>query len=159
MRLRPAFGVVLLVLTGCHTKVDVAKESQALLAADRAWSAFASAGKDVDSVLAYWTEDARVIMGAEPIVQGKEALRKMVTASFANPNFHISWTPERAVVASAGDIGYTVGTTEMTVADAQGAAVKIPSRYIATWRKDADGRWRCVEDFASPSPKDMSAAK
>jgi ketosteroid isomerase-like protein len=98
-------------------------------------------------------------MGDEPTLQGKDAIRKMVTASFSNPSFHISWTPERAVVASAGDIGYTVGTTEMTVADAKGATVKIPSRYIATWRKEADGRWRCVEDFASPSPRETSAAK
>ena len=152
MRLAPAFCVVLLVVTGCQTKIDVAKESETLLAADRAWSTFASSGKNVDSVVAYWSEDGRVIMGSQPIVQGKEAIRKMVTASFANPKFHISWTPERAVVASAGDIGYTVGTTEMTVANAKGGTAKISSRYIATWRKDADGRWRCVEDFASPSP-------
>jgi ketosteroid isomerase-like protein len=155
MRIRPAFGLVLLPFAGCQTTVDVAKESQALLATDRAWSASASAGKNADSVVAYWTDDAR----DEPTLQGKDAIRKMVTASFSNPSFHINWTPERAVVASAGDIGYTVGTTEMTVADAKGATVKIPSRYIATWRKEADGRWRCVEDFASPSPRETSAAK
>lgn len=158
MRLRSLASVVLVVFTACQTRVDVAKETQALLDADRAWSAFAAAGKDVDSVLVYWTDDARVVMGSEPITQGKDALRKMVAASFANPNFHISWTPERAVVASSGDIGYTIGTTEITVVDPKGAKTTMPSRYIETWRKGADGRWRCVEDFASPSPKDTSAA-
>lgn len=158
MRLHPAVGVVLIFLTACKTQVDVAKESQALLDADRAWASFASAGKDVDSVLAVWTDDARVVAGDEAIVQGKDALRKMVASSFANPNFHIGWTPEHAVVASSGDIGYTVGTAEITVVDAKGVKTTMPSRYIETWRKGADGRWRCVEDFSSPSPKDTAAA-
>jgi ketosteroid isomerase-like protein len=162
MRLHLFAGLVLVVATACQSRIDVtdvAKESQALLDADRAWSAHAAAGKDADSVLAYWSDDARVIMGGEPTVAGKDELRKMVARSFANPNFHIVWTPERAVVSRSGDLGYTVGTTEMTVTDAKGVKTTIPSRYLATWRKGADGRWRCVEDFASPSPTAPPATK
>src|SRR5690349_8033800 len=56
-------GVVCFALAlGCapHApRVDVASETSRLLERDRAWAAAASAGKDVDGVLAFWTDDAR----------------------------------------------------------------------------------------------------
>jgi ketosteroid isomerase-like protein len=143
---------VLIIGVGCRSRVDVARETESLLQADRAWAQVASAGGNPDSVLSFWTEDARVAMSGAPLVRGKAALRQMVTSSFAVPGFHISWTPEQAVVAASGDLGYTVGTNTVSMPDSTGKATPMIGRYITVWRKEADGRWRCVEDYSSPGP-------
>ena len=140
----------LLLIAGC-TNVDTVAEAKALLDADRAWAKHASSGTSVDSVLAYWTEDAVVVSPGQPTLSGKAAIRQMVAASMSVPGFHINWTPEKAVVSKSGDFGYTTGTNELTVPDPTGKLVTNKGRYIAVWRKDADGKWRCVEDYATTS--------
>lgn len=150
---------VLLAGVGCQRGVDVARETDALLQTDRAWAQVAAAGGSPDSVLAFWTEDARVAMPGAPLVSGKAALREMVTSSFAAPGFRISWTPERAVVSSSGDLGYTTGTNSVTMPDSTGKAATMVGRYITVWRREADGRWRCVEDYSSPAPPEAPAPR
>jgi ketosteroid isomerase-like protein len=76
----------------------------------------------------------------------------MVISSFAAPGFHITWTPESAVVSKSGDLGYTTGTNEMSVPDPAGKVTKIVGRYLTVWRRESDGRWRCVEDYSTPGP-------
>ena len=140
----------LLLLAGCAKKVDTVAEAKALIEADRAWANHASSG-NVDSVLAYWTEDAIVVSPGQPTYSGKAAIRSMVTASMSVPGFHINWTPMKAVVSESGDFGYTTGTNELTIPDPTGKLVTNKGRYLEVWRKDADGKWRCVEDYASTS--------
>ena len=132
------------------------QDLQSLLATDREWAKVAG-GKNADSVLAYWTEDARVVMPGAPILAGKPAIRGMVEGSMKTPGFHITWTPDSGVVSRSGDLGYTYGTNEFTAPDSTGKLVTTRGRYLTVWRKDSDGRWRCVEDIASPGP--VAAAK
>ena len=139
----------LLLIAGCAKTVDTPAETQALLETDRAWAKHASSGTNADSVLAYWTEDAVVVSPGQPTYSGKAAIRQMVTASMSVPGFRINWTPQKAVVSKSGDMGYTVGTNELTVPDPTGKLVTNKGRYLAVWRRDADGKWRCVEDYAS----------
>jgi len=135
------------------------QDLQSLLATDREWAKVASDGKNADSVLAYWTEDARVVMPGAPILAGKPAIRGMVEGSMKTPGFHITWTPDSGVVSRSGDLGYTYGTNEFTAPDSTGKLVTTRGRYLTVWRKDSDGRWRCVEDIASPGPATTTPAK
>lgn len=157
-----AYGTLLLLGAACTpTSSDIVAETQKLLDTDRAWAEQASSGKVADSVLAYWDDSASVVMAGPPPVTGKDALRRMVVTNFATPGFHISWTPEHAVVSKAGDMGYTTGTNEVTAPDGTGKTTKVPGRYLTVWRKDSQGRWRCVEDYTTPSapPPTTAAAK
>ena len=130
--------------------VDVPAEQQALLATDRAWAAQASGGTNVDSVVAYWTEDGRVMQADQPTVSGKAAIRQMVTSMYATKGFHVTWTPDKAVVSASGDLGYTTGTSEFITPDATGKkTITTVGRYVEVWRKEADGKWRCAEDFGT----------
>lgn len=148
----------LLVLAGaCATRVDVEREQANLLERDRAWAAVASTSKNTDSVVAFWTDDARVVGPGQPTLEGKAAIKQMVAGSMAMPGFHVTWTPEVAVIAASGDIGYTRGTNEFTIPDSTGATTKMPGRYLTVWRKGADGVWRCVEDYSSPAPAPTAA--
>jgi len=142
-------SAVLLLTGACRPGIDVAKEAQKLLEIDRAWATAASTDKDVDSIVSFWTDDARVVQPGQPTLHGKAAIRGMVTSVMALPGFHITWSPDSAVVSVGGDLGYTFGTNEVTAPDAKGKLATENGRYLTVWRKGADGRWRSVMDFTT----------
>ena len=88
------FPATVLLVAACHQPSDQVQAAQVLLARDRAWAKAAAAGANVDSILSYWTADARVALPDQPLLVGQKALRTMVSGSLATPGFHISWTPE-----------------------------------------------------------------
>ncbi len=150
--LAPLATLILLAGGGCQPRVDVKAAAEALLERDRAWAQAAQSGASVDSIVEYWTSDARVILPGQPILVGKDAIRQMVSASVAVPGFHISWVPDSAVVSASGDFGYTYGANTVTVPDSAGNPATEAGRYITVWRKDADGQWRCVFDLYNVGP-------
>ena len=123
-----------------------------LLATDREWGKLSATSKNADSVVAYWTDDARVVLPGQPEISGKAALREMVAGTMKIPGFRVTWAPDSAVVSRSGDLGYTYGTNEFTVPDSTGTLVTTKGRYLTVWRKDTDGRWRCVQDYSNPAP-------
>lgn len=145
-------GAAVMALTvGCAPATDDsdAAEAARLLATDREWAALSARKADTDTLVSYWTDDARFVGQGSPVVAGKEAIRRMVAGANANPDLHITWTADSAVVARSHDFGYTYGTTEISFPDATGQLVTSRGRYLLIWRKGADGRWRCVEDFGN----------
>jgi len=145
-------GALLLHAAGCRPAVDVAAETRDLLETDRAWARLAEADAPVDSVVAYWTSDARVILPGQPVLVGTEAIRQMVAGTRAIPGFRITWTPDSAAVSPSGDFGYTWGTNQITAPDSARTLVTVEGRYITVWRKESDGRWRCSVDISNEGP-------
>jgi ketosteroid isomerase-like protein len=143
---------LLLLPTGCRSPVDTAAATQALLDTDRAWARLADTGAGVDRVVAYWTDDARVVLPGQEIAVGTDALRRMVAGTRTIPGFHITWTPDSAVVSSGGDFGYTYGRNRVTALDASGTLRTTEGRYLTVWRKEPDGRWRCAVDIYNDGP-------
>ena len=142
----------LLAVVACRPPADVSAASATLLATDRAWAVLAGEHGNPDSIVAYWTADARVILPGQPVVVGTEALRGMVGAMQEIPGFHITWTPDSAVVEASGDVGYTYGTNRITAPDAKGVLHTTEGRYVTWWRRGADGRWRCSVDISNEGP-------
>ncbi len=153
------FPATALLLAACHQPVDQVQAAQVLLARDRAWAKVAAAGANVDSILSYWTADARVALPDQPLLIGQKALRTMVSGSLATPGFHISWTPDSAIVSAAGDLGYTFGTNHVTAPDAAGHLTSSEGRYVTVWRKEADGQWRCAVDIYNLGPSASATAQ
>ncbi|MFL5629686.1 MAG: YybH family protein [Gemmatimonadaceae bacterium] len=149
---RIARVTVLLLVISCQKQVAKSGEGAALLDTDRLWAKIASSGTNVDSVVSFWTDDATSASPGTPVVKGKAALKEMVSGFFGTPGFHISWTPDNAVVAASGDLGYTTGTNEASSPDSTGKITRMVGRYITVWRKGTDGRWRCIEDYSTLSP-------
>ena len=141
-----------LAVSGCRPSVDIAAATTTLLETDRTWARLASANASVDSIVGYWTSDARVILPGQPIVVGTEALRGMVASMQAIPGFRIEWTPDTAIVLPSGDVGYTFGTNRITAPDAQGVLRTSEGRYVTWWRLETDGRWRCSVDISNEGP-------
>jgi ketosteroid isomerase-like protein len=153
-------GGLFLLLAGCQPRVEVAAATNELLTTDRAWATLVAANGPVDSIVSYWTADARVILAGQPVLVGTDAIRQMVEGTRAIPGFQISWTPDSAVVSPGGDFGYTYGTNRFTAPDSTGTLHTAEGRYITVWRKEPDGRWRCSVDISNegPAPPPASTA-
>lgn len=132
--------------------LDVAAEADKLLRRDAEWADAAAAGKDIDKVLSYWSDDALVIEPGQPIYEGKAAIRAYVAASFQIPGFKIHWVSEKPVFSADGSMAYMRGVDEMTVPGPNGALVTLHTRGISVWRRDSTGEWRCVVDIANDPP-------
>jgi ketosteroid isomerase-like protein len=142
--------IALLALTGCgHPSFDAAAERQVLLRRDAEWADAASAGKDVEKILSYWSDDALVIQPGQPTYEGKAAIRQFVTASLKLPGFKIHWVSEKPEFSPDGKMAYMRGVDEMTVPGPKGTPITVHTRGISIWRRGPDGVWLCVADIAT----------
>ena len=127
-------------------------EEAALRASDIEWSK-AAAARDLERSISYTTDDSVMLAPNTPAVSGKEAVRKSWSDMLALPGIVLIWQPKNVEVAKSGDIGYTRGTYEMTVNDAKGNPNTDRGKYLAIWKKQPDGVWKCgVDMFNSDLP-------
>ena len=158
---RKALAVSGLVFTiiGCKmgpgksasTVGDNAAAESALMQRSRDWAKAAATG-NVDSALAYWSDDAIVMQANQPAYVGKAAIRGMVEASMKIPKFSITWEPERASISESGDVGYLIEHNRVTMADSTGKVHTQYGKGVTIWKKDANGVWRCVVDIGNDNP-------
>ncbi len=146
--------LTLVLFVGCYQAAafDAATEETKLLRRDAEWADLATAGKDVDKIVSYWTDDAVVIQPGQPVVEGKAAIRAYVVSCFSNPVFKIHWRSSKVTFSPDGKMAYMRGTDEMTVPGPNGAPMTLHLRGIAIWRLDTDGQWRCVVDISNEEP-------
>lgn len=144
--------VVAGLAAGCGSTVNVAQEKETLMRLDREWSATV---KDTDRFLSYFAPDASVYATGMPVVTGAANIRQMWTEMSSSPGFSLSFEPSKADVAASGDIGYTTGTYNSTM-----AGVKEAGKYVTAWKKQADGQWKVMEDIfnADSAPTGGQAA-
>ena len=145
--------VCLFLSVGCsHRDFDPVAEQAKLLRRDAEWADLASAGKDVEKVVSYWSDDALLIFPGQPILEGKAAIRAYVSASFKIPGFKIHWVSEKPAFSTDGKVAYMRGTDELTVPGPNGTPIALHLRGISVWRIDPDGVWRCVVDISNEQP-------
>jgi ketosteroid isomerase-like protein len=145
---------------GCsHRGFDPAAEQAKLLRRDAEWADLASAGKDVEKIVSYWSDDAVLIFPGQPVLEGKAAIRAYVAESLNTPGFKIHWMSEKPVFSPDGKLAYMRGKDELTVPGPNGAPVTVHLRGISIWRLDADGQWRCVVDISNEEPPAVPVAK
>jgi ketosteroid isomerase-like protein len=143
----------LLILVSCSRHaLDPVREQARLLHQDAEWADLASAGKDVDKIVSYWSDDAVLIFPGQPVLEGKPAIRAYVEASLKTPGFKIHWVSEKPVFSPDGQLAYLRGTDELTSPGPNGATTILHLRGISVWRRDADGHWRCVVDISNEEP-------
>ena len=144
-------SVAALLAGAAAARVDVAAERAALTRADKEWSA-AAVARDVEKTLSFWTDDATVYPPGQPAVAGKDALRRYITEGFGLPGFSIRWETSAFEVSASGDVAYGLGTNVVTINDPQGMVITERGRGVTVWRKDKDGKWRCVVDVWNAGP-------
>ncbi|MFI5129366.1 MAG: YybH family protein [Chitinophagales bacterium] len=139
----------LAIITGsCNTSSgpDLKAEETMIMKADSTWAALAKDGGDAEKIIEYWSDDAVVLAPGQPIVKGKDALRKMVQESKNIPGFSITWKSSDVQFSPDGKMAYMSGENLMTMNDSTGNKISLPGRSYTIWRKQADGNWKCVVD-------------
>lgn len=127
--------------------MDLERERQRLLEQDAEWAALSSKGQDVDRIVAFWTDDARVFAPGLPAVSGKAALRSYVEGALAIPGFHITWITSEASLSPDGQLAYLLSTNAVTMPGPGGQPVTTNGRAVTVWRRQPDGNWRCAVDI------------
>jgi len=140
-------------------QIDLTNERTALMDTDQAWSATVN---DVEKFVSFFAEDASFLPPDMPLAQGQEAIRATATQMLSIPGFSVSWKATKADVSSAADLGYTIGTYQLTTNDAAGKPVTSVGKYVTVWKKQADGQWKVVADCFNPdgppAPSQQEAA-
>lgn len=139
------------VLAGCQgePRVDTKQIEAQLGEAEAQWNE-AYAKRDAAALAAMYADDAALANPDSNIVTGKDAIAKAVGDYASDPNFSVEFRSDRTQVAASGDLAYTRGRYTLTMTNPQ---TKGPytskGNYLTVWRKQADGTWKAVEDFAT----------
>ena len=154
-------------LTGCdrtgghdrerpHDRVDTeaaageVKQTEANMLA--AWKA-----KDPARVAAFYADDAVVALPGAPVQKGAAAIRAAADRDLKDPAFALDFTNERTDVAASGELAYTSGTFRVTFTDpATSRAQNVAGNYVTIYRRQDDGGWKAVADYAVPGAAEAS---
>jgi ketosteroid isomerase-like protein len=141
-------------LTACNNKpmVDVAKETQALLDADKDFCATEQQQGWKASAEKYYDDDAVGISPNRAVAVGKAAILKSATDDKMDSMTGLSWKAEKAVVSSSGDLGYVWGYYNIKWKTKEGNDTTSYGAYATVWKKTAGG-WKAIVDENNDTPK------
>lgn len=128
----------LCVIAACGQATPTADPS-AITSRSDAWEAALNA-KDIDTLVSMYTDDARVMAPGTPTATGSAAVRDAFSGMI-NAGFTGTLTPVETRVS--GDIGYNVGTFELTTGDGD----VMTGKFTETWERGSDGVWRISNDI------------
>ena len=135
-----------LLVTACGQSAPATDPSE-IIARSEIWETALNAG-DLDTLVARYTSDARVLAPNEKAASGADAVRAAFGAMI-DAGLNGSLTSMNAAVS--GDIGYNVGNYTLTA----GGEVVDAGKYVETWQRGTDGVWRITNDIWN---SDMPAA-
>lgn len=139
-----------------------AADEAALRETDAQW-AQAAATRNVDATVAFYTDDAALFPPNAPLANSKEDVRKL-WAGLLVPEISLTWKAAKVEVARSGDLGYLTGTYLLSMKDAKGTTANEKGKMVEVWKKQADGKWKCVADIfnaddPAPAPAPAPAEK
>jgi uncharacterized protein (TIGR02246 family) len=148
-----------LALAGCAAEApppaelpdNRAAEETALRSALAEWSA-AAEEKDAEKFASFYTEDGILMLENAPDARGMAALVQDTTGMMSDPNFSLSFAPDKVEVARSGDLAYDTGSYTLTMSDPGGNPVTIKGHYVDVWKKNAAGEWKVAVDAPVSDP-------
>jgi ketosteroid isomerase-like protein len=149
-------GASLAFLAGAlvAARVNNKSDQEALLQADRDFAA-TTAARGLDGFGSFLAENAGTLRPDQPVITGKAALLADWKPLLTNPMLAIHWQPISASASKQGDLGYTVGSYEITKTDVAGKHTTATGKYVTVWRKQRDRAWKVEFDSGvSDTPPD-----
>jgi len=131
------------LMISCTTRPNLESLESELLQTDRDWATAAKMG-DVAKLTTYWADDAINFYPGVPPAYGKESILEIVKKNRSQSGFSLAWDPEKAVVASSGEMGYTYGTFQLTFNDSDSTMVQRGGNYICIWKRNNGSSWKCA---------------
>ena len=153
------FGAAALALTlGACTKsesggtADADSAKQAIKADEKKFNAdFKS--KDLEALLSHYANDAYFVAPGVKPANGSKDIRKAYADGTSDPNFAISFASDKIDVSGSGDMAYARGRFTEKYTDPKTQKPMTDSgSYLTVYKKQSDGGWKVVEDFAAADP-------
>lgn len=109
--------------------------------------------QDLEGLLGHYTDDAFFVApGAKPAT-GRTEIRQVYAKAMTDQAFQISFASDRIDVAGSGDLAYARGHFSEKYTDPKTQKVISDSgSYVTIYKKQSDGGWKAVEDFAVADP-------
>lgn len=104
-----------------------------------------------EATAALFTADGELLEPGLAALHGREAIQTFLAPVFAAVVVESASTESDAVEVY-GDAAYQWGTYRQRVAEKGKAANDYHGRYVASWRREADGRWRLAKMLVQPFP-------
>jgi len=121
------------------TPAQYAAERGKLLAADSAHARATRTQGLVPGFVSALTDNAVYLEPGADHIHGKARIEAFLTAQ--GPGRTLGFRPAIAELSADGSVGYTVGWTTLTDSGSSSASVQY-GKYLAFWRREADGSWR-----------------
>jgi ketosteroid isomerase-like protein len=110
------------------------------------------AAHDLERLVGHYAPDATTKTTGVPPLTGSW-IRRSIEAAVNDHAFAMSFAHDRIYVARSGDLGYSRGHYRLTQTDRRtGQPVTEYGPYLTVWQRQADGRWKALEDFDTPGP-------
>jgi uncharacterized protein (TIGR02246 family) len=125
---------------------------QAIKADEKKWTDDFKA-KDLEALLGHYADDAYFVAPGVKPANGSTEIRKAYSDGLSDQNFSISFASDRIDAASSGDMAYAQGRfTEKYTDPKTQKVVSDSGSYVTVYKKQSDGSWKAVEDFAAADP-------
>jgi ketosteroid isomerase-like protein len=131
---------LLLVTIGCAAPPPTSGPNAEIEAHTATWIEALNAG-DIETLVAIYADDALIMAPNKPLGRGADAVRAEFGAMI---EAGLGGTMSTLEIVSAGDIGYHIGTYEIT---AEGEVLDA-GKFIELWRL-IDGEWKMTADMYS----------
>lgn len=143
---------LLLMAAGCN-QAPMNTDPAAITARSAAWQEAMLAG-DTDTLVAIYSDDARLMPPNAPMANGSDAIREAFSGMIADGiKVYLSDVEARVV----GDLGYHVGTYVVKSASDEELD---NGKFMEVWNHGADGQWHITNDiWNSDMPAAMAAAE
>jgi ketosteroid isomerase-like protein len=155
--LAAAFGAAAVGYWAGAWRAEAARDDrETLMQLDRDFDQMTSKGGS-EVWVSFFADDGIMMPQGAPIAVGRDAVRKTISETFAQPGYSLRWEPIDAVVS--GPLGYTYGLYKAVRQDASGNLVASYGKYVTIWKRQRDG-WKVALDIgnSSPPPKPAAAA-
>jgi ketosteroid isomerase-like protein len=106
----------------------------------------AAGAHDLTTLLSYYANDAVALPANEELLTNRSDIQKSWIARLA-PGVSLSWTPMYVEAAKSGDLAYILGSYTRTTKPAKGTPATDRGKYLAVWKKQADGSWKVEADM------------
>jgi len=154
-----------LTLAGCdhhawsgRHQADTAKIADDIKSKEAQWQKDYAA-KNVEALAGQYADDAALAGPGDPLATSEVDRRKALGGLVSDPNFALTFSSDRVLVAKSGDLASSRGHYSLTVTDkATNKPATSTGNYLTVYQKQDDGSWKAVEDFITPGPAPAPAA-
>jgi ketosteroid isomerase-like protein len=144
-KLQTVAALTLWCAFGCARRSSPQAGREALKNADLAF-AEATAGRRLSGFSSFLAEDVLSIRPNLPVIRGRPELAQRWAALLNDPAMSITWQPLEAVVSDGGEMGFTVGTYQITRTEGHSRSSAGGGKYITIWKRQPDGSWKVAFD-------------